>query len=354
LVDSASGLRVVRQDEATSVGEPRAPVTPFEDHWQTEFWYKWWFDCTPHEVRLPQAADPEGKLKTVHVVYSADLAELPGVLLSMTSLSRNLHTPEDVQIHLIVSKADLAAAKRTVRCFSRSTSQTRVLPSVTIHELMPAHLNMDRMRKWQNFRRELIMENTFARFYLHKYLPQAPRALWLDADTIVRADVAELYRMSMNKTAVLAMLPEAGQWKGGRLDKAMQKGNYPNATEYNSGVVVFDLEKWRSDNYTEESEYWTRYFSALGGDQVGLNVALVGKIQEIPDWRWNARGFQAGRPPWRCMEGAKIVHWSGESSKVKKTWMVGEDPAERYRFRYDLVEPYVLYPACNMSADAAD
>lgn len=354
LVDLASGLRVGLLANATAKStSPTLSSRPFDDR-NASFVFKTYWDCTPPQVQIPQIApqdDPEGKLKFVHVVYSADERELPGVLTSLTSLSRNLKKPEECIVHLIVAKAAMPQAKGLLECFKRTSSGPGSLPLVVLHSMVKPKIRLKHLMSVQSFRQDLIMPNTFVRFYLPLYLPKAHRAIWLDADTIVRADVAELYRMRLRNESVAAALPEAGWTRRITSTEAQTKGVYPfRDEEFNTGVVLFDLDKWRLDNYTEEAEYWTHHFKALGGDQVGLNMALLNKVDKIPDWRWNARGFQFGRPPWRCLEGAKIVHWSGSRKRVKKPWQIGEDPEARYRWRYDMIEPYVLDPPCLMNA----
>merc|ERR1740129_759623 len=147
----------------------------------------------------------------------------------------------------------------------------------------------------------------------------------------------------------IALLKEIGQFDHGGLGKEARLINQSELSyEFNTGVAVLNLDKWRNTSITEDCEHYTDLVNARGGEQVGLNLALFGRIDVIKDWRWNVRGFNVRRPPARCMHEAKILHWSGKPGKVVKPWNISTDPEERYRWRYDLIEPYVMQPRCRL------
>merc|ERR1711920_672102 len=53
----------------------------------------------------------------INVVYSSDNRTFPAMLVSMLSLARSLAAPQDCQIHLIVTEADLVSAEQLANCF---------------------------------------------------------------------------------------------------------------------------------------------------------------------------------------------------------------------------------------------
>lgn len=304
-------------------------------------------DCRKPEVPIPQEADHEGKLDLVHVAYSSNARQFPGILLSITSLARHTKNPDMIVIHMIVSDEDRESARELERCYYRGFDERRALPKLVLHTLHPLGFSLGSIgHRW---RPDLLAQpHTFVRFYLHEYLPLAPRVIWLDSDTIVRADLTPLYRMKMQHPIAAAL--ESGQKKKGRLFLAKKWLNQSNESlEWNTGVVVFDLDRWRSENITAECEMWTIRVRGVAGDQIAMNLALYDRIDTITDWRWNLRGWNSMRPPWFCLEPAKILHWSGNPEFTKKTWEIGTNPSERHRWGYELLEPYILNPACRLN-----
>lgn len=306
-----------------------------------------YFDCRSPEAELEQQEDPEGKLGLVHVAYSANAQQFGGILLSMNSIARHAAHPEHILIHVIVTDEDMEDAKHMIECYKGGEPETKKLPGVLLHSFAGVRFNLNKLK--QTWRPELAeRQQVFTRFYLHELMPHAPRVIWLDSDTIVKTDIAPLYRMRMEHP--VAALLEAGQQHKGRLfPAARQLNRSAESLEFNTGVMVFDLEKWRSENLTRQCERFTMRVNAVGGDQIAMNLALYGRIDAIEDWRWNVRGWNIRRPPWVCLESAKILHWSGNPEFTKKPWLIGTSSSERWRWGYELVEPYMMVDEpCNL------
>mmetsp|Transcript_27865 Transcript_27865/g.65759 ORF Transcript_27865/g.65759 Transcript_27865/m.65759 type:complete len:395 (+) Transcript_27865:124-1308(+) len=301
-------------------------------------------NCRIPEAPVEQEPDPEGKLQEVHVAYSSNARQFPGILLSMISLVRHMEKPETAVIHLIVSKEDWREAMKMVGCFNRSVSEVRALPRVVFHRLRPVGFNLSAVV--QSWRPELLEQpHTFVRFYMQLYLRDAPRVLWLDSDTIIKADVAPLYRMKLKNPLAAAL--ESGQESKGRLFVAAKWLNESvNSLEWNTGVLVYDLARWRSENISQQCNKWAVKVNAVAGDQIAMNLALFGRIDTIEDWRWNLRGWNFVRPPPVCLKTAKILHWSGRPELTVKPWQIGAESSHRHRWGYELVEPYILNPPC--------
>ena len=88
-------------------------------------------------------------------------------------------------------------------------------------------------------------------------------------------------------------------------------------SDYNAGVVGFNLEKWRAFNITNELLFWMKIHKrrklwGLGSQP--LMYVLAGNDVEFIDKRWNMEGLG-----WdmtisnHSLSSGYILHWNGRS-----------------------------------------
>lgn len=289
-----------------------------------DVFYERVMDCrTPGRV-LAQEEDRAG-LETVHVAYSSDAGNFAGLLGSMLSLGSHAADPSAYTIHLLVTREDLARAEALIACFRRElVEMLPVVPAVQLHELRPLPVDPSSLSPSAP-RPELWKPQTFARLYLHDYLPTARRVIWLDHDTIVRYDLAELYRMRMKRP--LAAVPEWGNgtyWSYRQMVPPRLRARLPSASQrvFNSGVLLLDLQRWRSEAVSAAVEALLPDFAGINGEQLILN--LVFQDYDALEWRWNFMGmFLPLEMPRLCLDGARVLHWTWSN----KPWTSGRRKA---------------------------
>merc|ERR1719204_19687 len=116
----------------------------------------------------------------------------------MLSLASHLADPGRGHIHVLAEGADLRRAGVLVECFRRELRALPSLPRVWLHALEPLLVDVGGPGlPAHDSRPDLRRPQTFARLYLHRYLSNVSRVIWLDHDTIVRHDLGVLYRMQM-------------------------------------------------------------------------------------------------------------------------------------------------------------
>lgn len=235
-------------------------------------------DCILHEeVPLKLDDDQEGRLRKVHVVYSFDNRGTPGALASMVSLAKHLEAPADCTIHLIVSEEMVGKATELGRCFQAEFSG-KPHPDVLVHKLRPLPFDVSGIT-WGGGGGPGPLPESWVRLFIADYLPEAPRAIWLDCDTLVKSDIARLYRFPMNTTLA-----------------AVRDFQFSIAYGFNSGVILLDLDKYRSEDRSSviASTFREMYAKTTNFmDQDVLNAIFPkGEWTEL-DWRWNAMGVGA-------------------------------------------------------------
>lgn len=131
----------------------------------------------------------------------------------------------------------------------------------------------------------------YYRLLIPAFLPSGiEKAIYIDSDVIVRSDVETLWNQEIGDNYLLAVqdmgAPLVSSPRG--LMNYQELGISADCKYMNSGVLVFNLKKWRQDNtslavinYLNDYKQYVRW-----SDQDGLNAVLAGKWGEL-DPRWN-------------------------------------------------------------------
>lgn len=125
----------------------------------------------------------------------------------------------------------------------------------------------------------------YARLLLPELLDaKSGRILYLDADTLILSSLRELLTLDMKSMPVAA-------WGGIVLDVASRLHLEPSTKTLNSGVLLFDVENWNSQQLSvkslavvSEKTPLLKFF-----DQDALNIALSGNFVPL-DVKWNNNG----------------------------------------------------------------
>jgi lipopolysaccharide biosynthesis glycosyltransferase len=130
----------------------------------------------------------------------------------------------------------------------------------------------------------------YYRLLIADFLPQElEKAIYLDTDMVVTGDLEELWNIDIGNNYILAVQDDfqlnIGRSQG--LQNYKEIGINPDNKYFNSGLLVINLQKWRSENigqkvieYVEKNREYVRC-----EDQDGLNAILAGKWGELhPKW----------------------------------------------------------------------
>jgi lipopolysaccharide biosynthesis glycosyltransferase len=181
---------------------------------------------------------------------------------------------------------------------------------------------------------------TFYRLSIGDLLPNHKRALYVDCDAIVLADLAKLFDFHLSEGQVVAAAPDvimksfinrgvpAMREAGGAVSK-IYLSEYVGlgdgfADYFQAGVILFDLEKYRNLDVVERAiddlagkKYWFLDQDILNKYLIG-RVALidtswncvnsVNDISEYLDLEWREKAKQDFHAP-------KIVHYAGFEAK---------------------------------------
>jgi lipopolysaccharide biosynthesis glycosyltransferase len=144
---------------------------------------------------------------------------------------------------------------------------------------------------------------TFQRLLVAALLPAGePKAIWLDCDVLVAADLGRLWDEPMRGRPLLAARDMAVPFVSSRLGLPdhRARGIPADAHYFNAGVMVLDLDAWREGDIAGRvlRDLTERASPPLFWDQDALNAVLHAEWGAI-DPRWNVNAGLAGRRHWR-------------------------------------------------------
>lgn len=160
---------------------------------------------------------------------------------------------------------------------------------------------------------------TYLRLLMPAVLPsQVTRAIYIDADMLIRYDLGVLWDEPQGEHAALAVQDVAAPWIDANVSAANRPGcrnllcahtpvvNYrdfgisPVAKYLNGGMLVVDLAQWRRDKLSEKMLAALRDYPqhVLWWDQYALNAVLAGKWRSL-DLRWNQGAHIFAYPTWQ-------------------------------------------------------
>jgi lipopolysaccharide biosynthesis glycosyltransferase len=168
-----------------------------------------------------------------------------------------------------------------------------------------------------------MSSTTYQKLAMGSWLPSScDRVIWLDCDLLILADVSQLWTNAPVPKILLAAQDERVPFVSSTFGIAahLELGIGAENKYFNAGVMVIDLERWRSaDIGTRSLNYLTQFArSVYFWDQEALNAVLFDSWDEL-DSRWNRHPTLRDLSPTigtTTVPEPSIVHFSGS----RKPW----------------------------------
>ncbi|CAK9029795.1 unnamed protein product [Durusdinium trenchii] len=315
-------------------------------------------DC--HDTH-PNADSPD----MLHVVFASDANQAEGVQASVASVVSSTASPDELTIHIIVQAQSLNDFKMRfgIRPECQATvSVTGVL--IKVHAVDGRLIEKSVAKVSSNLRKErgaIDTPENFARFYMHLILERAV-VIYLDADTIVQADLAELRKQLLASGKTIGFVSRESEVK---MDKFLKKPKGCSAQlgaswkklialqAFNVGVFAVNLQRWKEQHVAERVEELVTQHNRcggqlwVGGSQPPLLLAFLNLKQgEEKDyivfpaeWNYGDLGWRKGISASK-LQSKKVLHWNG-NRKPWKTEGLYKEMWLPHRQRFDsLLKPY--------------
>jgi lipopolysaccharide biosynthesis glycosyltransferase len=279
----------------------------------------------------------------IAVAMASDLQSTRGIYASINSIVTNYQDSRKLCFFMFSTLEDADVRKQGMDCVfelgqeeseSQSESQSEGLPSGLPSNVQIIHKQI-RRDTWEPViysQSELEQESKWALEYLYiRYMLNPPdvegmqRVIWIDSDTIVRGNIAELYDWDLQGRPVAG----AKYWEplknylctNPRLERIKMKTRFGSTSPFrvkdhlNTGLLVIDLyqmhrqkilDKWHDLVISHELDcLWTESDKAF-------DLALNGHYAELPNvWNVGYLGTQEYHRYNGACQKAKMLHWNG-------------------------------------------
>ncbi|XP_038079182.1 glycosyltransferase 8 domain-containing protein 1-like [Patiria miniata] len=263
----------------------------------------------------------------VNVVVCSDEKTLGGLIATVNSIW--LNTKSHVKFYIMVDKESLLHLRSWL-----------AIPALRDIDYTMVAFNESWVKgrtQAKDVRRESVSPMTFARFYFTKTFPALTgRVIFIDSDTIVQGDIAELNNTKMEPGVALALSDDCSSSSSRASLRQNVYSNYlnflnenikklglnPMACSFNAGVFVANVTLWKEQKITERLDYWLSinakediWSTQRGGGNAAppMMIVLYKQHTDIPpEWHVRHLGVTSGtRYSENFVKSAKLLHWNG-------------------------------------------
>ena len=275
--------------------------------------------------------------KAVHeipVVYACNATYVPYLYISIASLVQNLDPAWKARVRVLHD--DIAAEEMEA---VRSLGSERVdIAFVDVNDTLLKYDGVDFAVGYH------FTKQTYYRFFLPEIFPEWDTILYLDADTLVLHDVAELYAGVELADALLGVTRDLEILRASHLLGAAYEDYFTQTLEvqpevyFQAGVMLMNLAQMRAEGTTQKLVQGLQKIGApLYVDQDVLNMVCKGRVRYVAqnwDYTWHLPLVDAryaehlGAPYGEMYDAARkepyIVHYTGKGMKPENYPMLPE------------------------------
>ncbi len=224
--------------------------------------------------------------EAIVVACVADDAYAMPLAVTLASAAMHLSAGRILEIYVVDGGIEAANKQRIVQSLDPARASITWVPH--------ARAGLDGLPMWGR-----MSVHTYQRILAADLLPTTKtKAIWLDSDLVVRADLTSLWRLELGGAPLLAaqdmIAPIVSSPLGLQAYRAL--GFEGHEKYFNAGVMLLDLDRWRRDGIAEKVMTYLRQYrgAVVLWDQDGLNAVLRGRWGEL-DLRWNQNAAVCGR-----------------------------------------------------------
>ena len=266
---------------------------------------------------------------TVPIFYATDEKYAPFLSVSLTSLIANTDPTADTTYRILIVHRGLS--EESQQLFRQMATDRIAIELYPMESYLIEAINSDRNK----LNADYVTMTIYFRLFLSEMFPEIDKAIYLDADTIINADIAQLYRIDLGHDLIAAVADNFVAANPETVYYSEEGLAIPCDQYVNSGMLLMNLKAMREGHFTERFvQLLNKYhFESIAPDQDYLNVMCNGRIHYL-DRRWNNMTGDGTEGP----DHPKIIHYN----LFGKPWHYRDAPLADYFWRY--AEGSAYYP----------
>lgn len=261
-------------------------------------------------------------MKSVELFFAFDDGYAPLAAVTMLSVKENRDRRRNYNLHILHT----GLGERTVARLSSQLSEQGF--ELYFHDISWAALELCNLFHTRDY----YSKSTYYRMFIPRLFPDIDKGLYIDCDTVVTTDIAELYDVELGNCLVgavpdgaVAAVPEFRDYVSMRL-------GIPYNHYFNAGVLLMNLSLMRKVGLENSfRELISRVKFDVAQDQDYLNVICRGAVLEL-DEGWNRMPV---RPEEAC-ERIKLIHFNLDQKPWHRRDVLFSDEFWRYARRSPL------------------
>lgn len=230
----------------------------------------------------------------VPVFYAADENYIPFLAVALASLKAHASKEREYRVHVLCSGKLGENAKKLQ---AMATENIRV----SFHDVSARIEEIVNVLHCRDYYTPAI----FYRLFIPDLFPQYDKAIYLDCDTVLCADIAELYDIDLKENLIGAVADQAVASVGAFREYTKNALGINAEKYFNSGVITLHLKKLREMHFSQTFfSVLSSYAFIVAPDQDCLNLICKNKVHYYSK-AWNAMPIGGGK-------GAKpkLVHYN--------------------------------------------
>ncbi|MCR5348438.1 MAG: glycosyltransferase family 8 protein [Bacilli bacterium] len=232
----------------------------------------------------------------VPVFYGCDQRFTPYLMASLASLLDNISTRRKYAIHILHTDIN-EETQAMIKAMGKANVTIEFTDVAPVIDSILGSLPI----------RDYYSPSTYFRFVIASHFPQYEKAVYVDADTVVIDDIANLYDTQLGN-AYVGAVPEAVMNSiedcGAYAEKVLGIHRHKY---FNAGLLVINCNKWREFDVLGQFLTLISFYNfVVAQDQDYLNVICKNKVHYLPR-RWNAETIKT----WNIdRKNLGIVHYA--------------------------------------------
>lgn len=234
---------------------------------------------------------------TIPVIFSVNDQYVAPLTVAMTSLVHNV--ANDQQYRLIVLNDGLTAEhqQRLKNLARKNVTVDLVAMGDQFKQVLAGETG--------KLRGDTMTLTIFFRLFIADLFPEYDQAVYLDADTIIDCDIAELAQLDLGHKLIAAapdVFAGSNPQTAGYVEKVL---GIPANQYINSGVLVMNLAQMRADHFSQRfaTLHAATTVETIAPDQDYLNAMCAGQVKFLSQI-WNANSMAVPQ-----VANPKIIHF---------------------------------------------
>ena len=273
-------------------------------------------DCGASKFQENTRGEKANKKGIIPLFFATDDNYLPFLSITLQSLWENSSHEYDYEAYVLHSGVRQEYEEKIMRYNREGFSISFVDVTEKLKDIA-AHLHM----------RDYYTHTTYFRVFIANMFPQYDKALYLDCDTVILGDIADLYNYDLGDN-LIGGAPCEGVNCFDVYKKYVREVDGLNPEFFfNAGVILMNLKAFREENFYEQfADLLKKYKFTVIQDEDYLNVLCQDRVLRLPR-AWNKTPVDGDILP---REDLRIVHYL----MTWKPWHYRDIPYQEYFWEY--------------------